>query len=288
MNPHYFYYMIIFVLTSCSFLCFVKVVTGTSISGRVTGNRYNRYGLLAKYIKGSKAINDTDNFPISLYRIIRFILFGVWFAAIVILKIIKDLPSFNMKLLLLIFLFITTMPRQTLYNLKLPLFYIKEFIQKRRKQILNREIYHTISQMINLFNVKGEEDISSNYIFEEIIKFAGALQPIYYQMLSLWNMDRREESADYFSREVGTKEARDLASVFLKLDYLSPSELKNQLIHYQNNMRTEKITLREKINERNGNLMYILAIVSAVVVLLNFLVIVLVVEVFSSYSMIYS
>ncbi len=67
---------------------------------------------------------------------------------------------------------------------------------------------------------------------------------------------------------------------------MSPGELKDQLIHYRNNMRTEKVTLREKINERNGNIMYTLAIVSAIVVLLNFLVIVLVVEVLSSYSLI--
>ena len=154
--------------------------------------------------------------------------------------------------------------------------------------LLNREIYHTISQMINLFNVKTDENISSNYIFEEIIKFAGTLKPIYFQMLSLWNMNRRDEAVDYFAREIGTREAKDLASVFLKLDYLNLRELKNQLVHYQNNMRTEKITSREKINERNGNLMYILAIISAIVVLLNFLIIVLVVEVFSSYSMIYS
>lgn len=284
MNPQIFYYIFTIFLASCSLLFFIKSITGTSISGKVTGNRY---GILSKYMNGNKA-GDTDSTPISLYQIIRFILFGIWLATLVILKITKNLPTFNMQLALLILLFTATIPRQALYNLKLPLFYVKEFIQKRRKQILNREIYHAISQMINLFNVKVEESISSNYIFEEIIKFAGTLRPIYYQMLSLWNMNRREEAADYFAREVDTKEAKNLASVFLKLDYLSPKELKNQLIHYQNNMRTEKITLREKINERNGNLMYILAIISAIVVLLNFLVIVLVVEVFSSYSMIYS
>lgn len=142
--------------------------------------------------------------------------------------------------------------------------------------------------MINLFDVRGEDATSSNYIFDEIIKYTRATKPIYYQMLSLWNMDRRDEAANYFAREVGTKEAGDLASVFLKLDHLSPKELKNQLIHYQNNMRTEKITLRENINERNGNLMYVLVIISAIVVLLNFLVIVLVVEVFSSYSLIFN
>lgn len=98
-------------------------------------------------------------------------------------------------------------------------------------------------------------------------------------------MNRREEAGEYFASAIGTKDAKDLAAVFLKLDYLSPGEFRSQLIHYRNNMRTEKVTLREKINERNGNIMYTLAIVSAIVELLNFLVIVLVVEVLSSYSL---
>ncbi|MCL5771606.1 MAG: hypothetical protein M1479_04945 [Actinobacteria bacterium] len=75
-----------------------------------------------------------------------------------------------------------------------------------------------------------------------------------------------------------------LAGIFLKLDLISPKELKGQLTNYQNNIKTERITAREKINERNGNLIYMLAIASAVVVLLNFLVIVLT-EVFSSYNL---
>lgn len=139
--------------------------------------------------------------------------------------------------------------------------------------------------MINLFTLKGDKAIGSNYIFEEIIKFSRVTRPVYQHMLSIWNMNRREEAADYFAKAIGTKDAKDLSTVFLKLDYLNPGELKNQLVHYRNNMRTEKVTLREKINERNGNFMYVLAIVSAIVVLLNFLVIVLVVEVFASYSL---
>ncbi len=139
--------------------------------------------------------------------------------------------------------------------------------------------------MINLFTLKGDKAIGSNYIFEEIIKFSKVTRSVYQQMLSIWNMNRREEAAEYFARAIGTKDAKDLAAVFLKLDYLNPGELKNQLIHYRNNMRSEKITLREKINERNGNLMYVVTIVSAIVVLLNFLVIVLVVEVLASYSL---
>ena len=288
MNPQFLYYTLLFILAASSLWFFTKALTGTSFSGSSTDRRYNRYGILSKYIRASKEDHGTGSFPTSLYQIIRTTVFGMWFISIVVLKIIKGLPSFNMQLALLVLLFIATLPRKNLFNLKLPLFYIKEFIQKRKSKILNKELYRTISQMINLFDVKGEDATSSNYIFDEIIKYTRATKPIYYQMLSLWNMDRRDEAADYFAQAIGTKEAGDLASVFLKLDYLSPKELRNQLIHYQNNMRTEKITLRENINERNGNLMYILAIISAIVVLLNFLVIVLVVEVFSSYSLIFS
>lgn len=72
--------------------------------------------------------------------------------------------------------------------------------------------------MINLFTVKGETVMGSNYIFNEIIKFSRATKPIYYHMLSIWNMNRREKAADYFTRAIGTKEAGDLASVFLKLE----------------------------------------------------------------------
>ncbi len=283
--------MFLAILAVSSIWFFSKAIIGNLLPGRSIGLRYSRYSVLSKYKRGKKAVDNTGNtgnFLTPLYQIIRIVSFCMWFVAIVVLKITKGLPSFNMHLFICIFLFIATMPRQKIYSLKLPLFYIRDFIQKRKKQILNKEIYRTISQMINLFTVKGETVMGSNYIFNQIIKFTRGTRPIYYHMLSIWNMNKREEAADYFAKAIGTKEAADLASVFLKLDYLSPKELKNQLIHYQNNMRSEKITLREKINERNGNFMYILAIISAIVVLLNFLVIVLVVEVFSSYSQIFN
>ena len=291
LNPQFLYYMFLSTLAASSFWFFSKALIGTSLPGRSIGSRYNRYSILSKYKRGKKEVDNTGstgNFPTPLYQIIRIILFGLWFIAIVVLKIAKGFPSFNMHLIIVTFLFIATMSRQKIYNLKLPLFYIRNFTRKRKKQILNKEIYRTISQMVNLFTVKRGMVMGSNYIFDEIIKFSKATRPIYYHMLSIWNMNKRDEAADYFARAIGTKEAGDLAFVFLKLDYLSPGELKNQLIHYQNNMRSEKITMREKINERNGNLMYVLAIISAIVVLLNFLVIVLVVEVFSSYSQIFS
>ena len=293
MNYQILYYIILAVLAAASLLLFSKIAIGGQYSTGNAGGSYNRYGIITKYIKGSGRREKDNNifagtgidFPLSFYQAVRFSFFGVWLTALVVLKIAGQVPSFNLQILLCVILFIIAAPRNNIGSLKLPFFYIESFLMKRKRQISNKEIYRTISQMINLFTLKGDGVIGSNYIFEEIIKFSKVTRPVYQRMLSIWNMNRREEAADYFAKAIGTKDAKDLSAVFLKLDYLNPGELKNQLVHYRNNMRSEKVTLREKINERNGNLMYALTILSAIVVMLNFLVIVLVVEVLASYSL---
>jgi len=224
------------------------------------------------------------NIPVLGYQAIRFMALGIWLIGAVLLKITKGLPSFNLQLFLIVILLVVTTPKSKMGRIKLPLSYIDSFLKKAKREAANREIYRTISQLINLFTIKGENILGSNYILEEIIKFSKVTRPVYLKMLSMWNMNMKEEAADYFATAIGTKEARDLAGVFLKLDLISPRELKGQLIHYQNNIKTERITAREGANERNGNLIYILAIVSAVVVLLNFLVVVLT-DVFASYNL---
>lgn len=293
MNYQILYYILLAVLAAGSLLSFSRIAIGGPYpTGNATG-RHNRYGTIAKYIKGRGGRNKDNNlfagiginFPLSFYQAVRYSFFGVWFTTLIVLKIAGQVPSFNLQILLCVIFFIATAPRNNIGSLKLPFFYIRSFLMKRKRQISNKEIYRTISQIINLFTLKGDKVIGSNYIFEEIIKFSKVTRSAYQRMLSIWNMNRREEAADYFAKAIGTKDAKDLSAVFLKLDYLNPGELKNQLVHYRNNMRSEKVTLREKINERNGNLMYALTIVSAIVVMLNFLVIVLVVEVLASYSL---
>ena len=247
--------------------------------------RFGSGGSLKKSLAGQEILSFGGvNISILGYQTIRFTALGIWLVLIILLKITKGLSSFGLQLFLAAILFVVTTPKSKMGRIKLPFLYISNFFSKVKREAASREIYRTISQLINLFTIKGENILGSNYILGEIIKFSKVTKPVYLQMLSMWNMNMREEAADYFADAIGTKEARDLAGVFLKLDLISPKELKGQLVHYQNNIKTERITAREGVNERNGNLIYILAIVSAVVVLLNFLVIVLT-EVFSSYNL---
>jgi len=224
------------------------------------------------------------NIPVLFYQSVRFTVLGTWFVLIIFLKIIKGLPSFGMQVVLLLVMFIFTIPKEKISRIKLPYFYISNFFKKIKSETSNREIYRTMSLLINLFTIKGEKILGSNYILGEIIKTVKVTKPIYLQMLSLWNMNMKVEAAEYFSMAIGTKEAKDLASVFLKLDHIIPKELINQLVHYRNNIKTERTTARERVNERNGNLIYVLAIISAMVVLLNFLAVVLT-DIFTSYNL---
>jgi hypothetical protein len=237
-----------------------------------------------RFSKGKRFYFGGVSVPLLSYQLVRFTALGVWLILMVLLKMTKGLPNFSLQVFLLIFLAVATTPKEKIGRIKLPFLYLTNFFKKARREAANREIYRTISQLINLFTIKGENILGSGYIFSEIIKYTSVTRPVYLKMLSMWNMNMRKEAADYFAAEIGTKEARNLATLFLKLDLISPGELKGQLAHYKNNIKTERITAREKVNERNGNLIYILAIISALVVLVNFLVVVLT-DVFASYNL---
>ena len=276
------YFVLISFIAIGSIAFFIRGALGAISLGK------GRFGIGARVKKrfaGGEVLSFGGvNIPVLGYQAVRFGVLGIWLIGAVLLKITKGMPSFGLQLFLIVILFAATTPRSKMGRIKLPFSYVSSFFKKRGREAANREIYRTISQLINLFTIKGENILGSNYILEEIIKFSKVTRPVYLKMLSMWNMNMREEAADYFATAIGTKEARDLATVFLKLDFISPGELKGQLIHYQNNIKTERITSRERANERNGNLIYILAIVSAVVVLLNFLVVVLT-DVFASYNL---
>jgi len=278
--------VIYFVLISATSIASIGFFSRCALGTLPNVNR--RFGILARVKKGLSSGEALSfggvDIPVSMYNAVRFLVLGIWLVLVLILKIFKGLPSFGIQLFLIIILIISTTPRLKMGRIKLPFLYASDFFKKRTREASNREIYRTISELINLFTIKGEVILGSNYVLEEVVKNAKVTKPVYLKMLSIWNMNRREEAANYFSKAIGTKEARDLAGVFLKLDYLNPAELKGQLLNYYNNIKTERITARERVNERNGNLIYILAIVSAVVVLLNFLVVVLT-DVFTSYSL---
>jgi len=276
------YFVSVLLLAVASVVFFTKVALGVL---HLEKGRFKTLAMVKKRLATGEVLSFGGvGISILRYKVLRFSVLGMWLTLAVLLKITKGLPSFGMQIFIIFILLIATTPKEKMGRIKLPFSYISDFFKKRRREAATREIYRTISELINLFTIKGDAILGSNYILEEIIKTVKVTKPVYLKMLSMWNMNRREEAASYFAAAIGTKQSRDLATVLLKLDYISPKELKGQLTHYQNNIKAERITEKERVNERNGNLIYILAIISAVVVLLNFLVVVLT-DVFASYNL---
>ena len=282
MNIEIIYFVTVSIFSISCLVFFIRAILISIPSARA---RFGVVGSIKERLGAGKVLRfGGANISLLNYQIARFLALSAWFVLIILLKATKGIPLFGPQLFLLIVLAVASTPRHKMGRIRLPFSYIDGFFGRVKRQAANKEIYRSLSQLINLFTIKGDSILGSNYIFEEIIKYSKVTKPVYLKMLSMWNMNKRQQAADYFADTIGTKEARALAAIFLKLDHISPKELKVQLLNYQNNIKTEAITAREKINERNGNLIYILAIISAVVVLLNFLVVVLT-DVFTSYSL---
>jgi len=281
------YYVLIILLFVISFVFFSKVLLSIyrqGKHGRYTGTS-NNFNDTAEDRRKINILDGTGfSFPLYIYQIIRYVFFGVCLVLIFYLKFTVSFSSYNLHLILCFVLLFATSTRERIGRLKLPFYYFYNYMKKINRHKYNREIYRTISQLINLFNMKGDLILGSNYIFDQVIKFADITKPIYLNMMSLWNMNKHEDAVEYFNRSMGTKDAKDLSNVFLKFDHIKTGELKLQLQHYHNNMRLEKITTRERINERNGSIIFGLSITAALIVLLNFVVIVLVLEVFSTFG----
>jgi len=282
MNIEIIYFVTVSIFSISSLVFFIRAILISIPSARA---RFGVVGSIKERLGAGKVFHfGGANISLLNYQIVRFLALSAWFVLIILLKVTKGIPLFGPQLFLLIVLAVASTPKHKMGRIRLPFSYIDGFFSKVKRQAANKEIYRSLSQLINLFTIKGDSILGSNYILEEIIKYNKVTKPVYLKMLSMWNMNERQQAADYFAETIGTKEARALATIFLKLDHISPKELKVQLLNYQNNIKTEAITAREKINERNGNLIYMLAIISAVVVLLNFLIVVLT-DVFTSYSL---
>jgi len=278
---NYLYYIIFAVLSLAALYLFIRVFFQSVPANRTAVFSISRFRNIA--MKGNLISFGRIKVAEKFYNVVRFTILALWLVLIIILKLFDKTNLFGIQILLIFATFILSMPREKIGRLKLPYFYISEYIKNATAEKYNREIFWTISLLINLFTIKGDEKIGSNYIFDQIIKTVDVTKPIYIKMLSMWNMNLKKEATDYFAKEIGTKEARDLASVFIKLDSLDVKHFKNQLINYQNSIKNERTTLRERVNERNGMIIYSLAIFSSLFVLVNFILFMLS-DVFLTYN----
>lgn len=204
-----------------------------------------------------------------LFRISILIVFGLSIA--IDFWISKELNKSNVFIMILII--ILTQPREKILRYRSPFQMMIDLFTENIREKYNDELYLAISQMKNNFMIKKEHAPSGQLILEEVRQYAVKLKPVFNRFLNYWTAGDKDFAIEYFVKAVGTKEARNLSQIFYKLDELNPSEMRNQLEDYQNLYRAERETKKKKKNEFKSLILFSLIIVTAFVILLNFLVV---------------
>lgn len=193
--------------------------------------------------------------------------------------------NFNkLNAILFIIIYLISSPRKTIKGYNTPFSKLTEFLAVEYRYKKDKEIYRAICQLKNLAIAKENEKLSSDYILEQLMRFTKIIKPIFGKMLSMWYENNRKEACEYFSEAIGTEGANGLSNIFMKLDDLSPIELKDQLILYQTGIKTARQTLKEKRNQRKSEIVYSIVMFSAMLVLLNFVAITLYINIIQKFQ----
>jgi len=261
-------------------LCFQaigKLYTNKNI--RMKKNRYDRFKDFVKQRLYEKEIDKMLNhsgikITAAQYQLVRYTVFFVWTSMYILTSAIHRISLKDTKLFTILILFILTTPKATFLGRKTPFKIVIDILTEDYKNRMNLEIYRAISQLKNLAITKEDNPPGADFIIDQLRKFTKLTRPFFNNMMYLWSIGKREEACNYFKTAIGTKEAGDLADIFLKLEYLGPMELQNQMILYQQDIKKRRETEKIKHNENVSWIVYSVVSITVILMLLNFVVVV--------------
>lgn len=245
----------------------------------------NRYKEVVDYLKVQLDEKEIDkhftesglNITTLKYQLVRHLIFIIWLMLLIYIRITTNYLSFN-RLFLAAILYVVTTPVETILSKKSPFIIILDELAKEYKKKKDSEVYRAISQLKNLAIAQQKHPVGADFIIEQLSKFANLTRPAYIKVLSLWRLGKNEEAIQSFGDEIDTRLGREFGNILLKLDELNPAEFIEQLEIYQGNIKNERSTERQKRNELISNIIYTPAVISSLVILLNFVVVVIFVD----------
>lgn len=264
------------------------VSTKTSMNIRFKRNRYKEFKDTVQEQFDNQETNklfEDSGIPVSgfYYQLIRWSMVFLWFIYLFYLKF-NTLEFTRSKVLVLVIFIFATSPRKQILGRKSPLIMLLEIFQNRFKEAKNNEIYMAMSQLKNISISDAQETYSSDYILEELMKYTKITKPIFTTMLKMWYKSEKDVACEYFAKAIDTREGKEISNIFRKLDELKPSELKEQIILYQNTFEEERKAQRINKKTTKGNWIFAMATFSATVVLFNFVVIVITIDALNTYK----
>lgn len=155
---------------------------------------------------------------------------------------------------------------------------IDYWVMKKRKSKMDKELFSSSIILKNLSLVQGDNAFSADYMYEKLMENSVVLKPVYGQMLTLYRSRNNSEAFKVLPSVVGTKASKNFAIILSKLEKLNPAELAKQMDVFQRSMMGNRVTYAIKRVQRNSLVLTVLATVTVFVLLLNFIVVVVLLD----------
>ncbi|MBR6529573.1 MAG: hypothetical protein IKT62_06005 [Firmicutes bacterium] len=155
---------------------------------------------------------------------------------------------------------------------------IDYWVMKKRKSKMDKELFSSSIILKNLSLVQGDNAFSADYMYEKLMENSVVLKPVYGQMLTLYRSRNNSEAFKVLPSVVGTKASKNFAIILSKLEKLNPAELAKQMEVFQRSMMGNRVTYAIKRVQRNSLVLTVLATVTVFVLLLNFIVVVVLLD----------
>jgi len=270
------YYITIFLLAFTGVLV-MQLIKKSQIKIRV---RKDRFKQLKNYMTDSVNEKEVDKLLVSAgipldtfkFQLIRYLLFALWCISIISLYLIKHTsPVFS--LLTAFTIFYGTSPKLTIFNKDTPFKTLMLLIANRNKYSHNLDLFSIISQFKNLASTFDDNPPSSHFILEQLRKFSVSLRPIFNTVIKEWSIGNKKYACEFFYTSIGTQEAFEFSNLLLKLDELTPNEMKYQLQILQETIFISMESKRNIINEYKSFIIYTIAFATLILILYNFLIV---------------
>ncbi len=146
-----------------------------------------------------------------------------------------------------------------------------EALIKKRVNSVEREIYQSASLLENIIILQKDAPKGAAYIIEQIASYSKELKKPFESMLYYLRLNQREEAAEAFKREAGTKSAKEYADILIRMDSINPADLRENVSMLRRRLREESITREKKKNEVISDIVYIPVLANVMIIFVNFI-----------------
>lgn len=249
---------------------------------RLKKNRYKEITDFVKLQLNKKEIDDVFSktglqITNQKYQLWRYIIFIV-FTTLLAIAYVKNGNVPNKYFAIIIVLFFSSSPTLYFFRYRTPFHIVTDMLKIEYRNKKDIELYRAISQLKNIAIAQQGRPLGGDFIIEQLMKFTELTKKDFTQLLSEFRIGNEEEACRKFAKNIDTKLGLEFSNVLLKLDHINPVELKEQLVLYQENVKAERLTIKLRRNETRSTLLFIPITTLALMVLLNFVIIVIFID----------